>query len=1056
MTTSKLGVFCDRLIEAGWLIAVITAPLFFNSNTNRAMEADKLALVRSLASLMAAAWLIRWLDQRRGARASEASARSPLVWPTLVVAAVYLLTTVTAIFPSQSLLGAYFRPQGTYGLLTYIAVFAMILQGVRTRPQLDRLFVAIILTSLPIALYGLLQKLRLDPLVWSGDPSDRVSATLGNSIFLGAYLIMVFYLTLGKLVGSLHTLGTAQSPTVRTAARLSAVLYGLIALAQAVAILFTGSRGPWVGGLVGLFVFALVLALVLRARRLASGLLLAGLAAAALLMVLNLPNTLLEPVRSAPMIGRLFHIFEGESGSGQVRTQLWQADARLLLENPPVQFPDGTPDRLRMIRPLVGYGSDSMPLVFNQLRLPEPAFNNEDHSHNETWDILLTTGLVGILAYQLLFLNIFICGLRRLGLLPTRRERNALIGLWVGLGVLGVLVALGMGQPKYMGLGLPLGNVAGLVAYLGLQILRGQMAEQASSESLGGRILLGAVLASLLAHYVEIQFGLNLVATHIMFWAIAGILGVLVCRRFDLAEPVPAASLAQPTPGSRLPAWLGSAVSYAFIAVVILATLLFEFVVFDKDTRAPLSLLWRALTFDPVMDKTTCAVLTLLLVTWAAAVLLSISEMARSGVHSASESRQWLKAGGTVAALSMALALVFGIGLCAQVGGLPYIPVPVMDVQQTMNLAEQLIGISNYYLYGVFLLTLLTAAALAFEADLRLPARSCRWGWVALAPVALAMLVWVNASNLNPIRADVYYKVGRFFEDQNEWDVSIPLFARGIQLAPTVDAYPMALGRVLKYRANASKPEPASRFSDQTRLQDVLALDVQQMAGLNRLDFLYAAQTMLLHARDLNPLYTEHTVNLARFYVPESPIDSDAKMKLAELAGRYYAQALRLSPGNVLLWNEWAVLDLDRQDPDAALAKLEESLRRDPRYGPTYVDLGKAYAAQKNLERAAQAYRQALDLQPDLAEAHSRLAFTYYQQGQLVQAAQAYSRYIELAPRASNVWEAHKNLAQIYKQMGDLAHALAEAEAAARQAPEEAQSQLQTLVEQLRAQAVPQ
>jgi tetratricopeptide (TPR) repeat protein len=308
--------------------------------------------------------------------------------------------------------------------------------------------------------------------------------------------------------------------------------------------------------------------------------------------------------------------------------------------------------------------------------------------------------------------------------------------------------------------------------------------------------------------------------------------------------------------------------------------------------------------------------------------------------------------------------------------------------------------------------------------------------------------VWVNASNLNPIRADVYYKVGRFFEDQNEWDVSIPLFARGIQLAPTVDAYPMALGRVLKYRANASRPEPASRFSDQTRLQDVLALDVQQMAGLNRLDFLYAAQTMLLHARDLNPLYTEHTLNLARFYVPETPIDSDAKVKLAELASRYYAQAIRLSPGNVLLWNEWAVLDLDRQDVDAALAKLEESLRRDPRYGPTYVDLGKAYAAQKDLERAAQAYRQALALQPDLAEAHSRLAFTYYQQGQLVQAAQAYSRYIELSPQASNVWEAHKNLALIYKRMGDLGKAISEAQLAAHLAPSEAQPQLDEMVKQ--------
>ena len=1051
MTTSKLGVFCDRLIEAGWLIVVIVTPLYFNSNTDRVMEADKLALVRTLATFMAVAWLIRWLDQRRGARAHESTIRSPWVWPTLSIVIVYLLTTMTAIFPYQSLVGAYFRPQGTYGTLAIIVVFIMILQGVRTRPQLDRLFVAIILTSLPIALYGSLQRLRLDPLMLIGDSSDRVSSTLGNPIFLGAYLIMVFYLTLGKLVNSLHTLRTAQSSSVRTAARLNVALYGLIALAQCIAILFTDSRGPWVGALVGLFVFVIVLALVLRARRLASGLLLTGLVAAVLLAVLNLPNTFLEPVRSAPIIGRLFHIFEGESGSGQVRTQLWQADARLLMENPTIQFPDGTPDPLHMIRPLIGYGPDSMSLVFTQLQMPEPAFSNEDHSHNETWDILLTTGLAGVLAYQLLFLSLFLYGFRRLGLLPTQRERNTLIGLWVGLGMLGVLVALGVGQPKYIGLGLPLGNVAGLLAYLGLRILRGQLPEQGTDESFAGRILLAAVMAGLLAHYVEAQFGLNLVTTQVMFWAIAGILGVLVGRRFDLTEPVPSTAPLRQTPGSRRPAWLGSATSYAFITAVILATLLFEFVVFDNDTRAPLSLLWRAITFDPVLGKTTCAVLALLLVTWAAAVLLSISEMAQSGEYAAPKSRQWLKMGGTVAALSMTLALVFGIGLCIQVGGLPYIPVPVMDAQQTVTLAEQMIGITNYYLYGVFLSVLLTAIALAFGTDHRLPAWSRRWEWVALVPVALATLIWVNTIDLNPIRADVYYKVGRVFEDKNEWDASILLFAHGIRLAPRVDAYSMALGRVLKYRANASKPEPASRFNDQTDLADVLALDEQQMAGLKRLDFLYAAQTMLLHAQDLNPLHLEHTFNLARFYVPELPIDSDAKTKLAEIASRYYAEAIRLSPGNVLLWNEWAGLDLDRQDLDAALAKLEESLRLDPKFNETYMALGNTYSAMKNLDQAATAYRQAIDLKPDAAEAYSKLAFVYYQQDLLPEAIASFHAYIALAPDAPNVWEAHKNLALIYKQTGDLTLAIGELKNAAGLTKGDTQTSLNNLIAQWQA-----
>jgi len=42
MTSSKLSAFCDRIIEVGWLAAVIAAPLFFNVYSSRVFEPDKL------------------------------------------------------------------------------------------------------------------------------------------------------------------------------------------------------------------------------------------------------------------------------------------------------------------------------------------------------------------------------------------------------------------------------------------------------------------------------------------------------------------------------------------------------------------------------------------------------------------------------------------------------------------------------------------------------------------------------------------------------------------------------------------------------------------------------------------------------------------------------------------------------------------------------------------------------------------------------------------------------------------------------------------------------
>ena len=43
---------------------------------------------------------------------------------------------------------------------------------------------AVILTSLPIAIYGILQRSGLDPLPWGGDVQRRVAANMGNAIFV--------------------------------------------------------------------------------------------------------------------------------------------------------------------------------------------------------------------------------------------------------------------------------------------------------------------------------------------------------------------------------------------------------------------------------------------------------------------------------------------------------------------------------------------------------------------------------------------------------------------------------------------------------------------------------------------------------------------------------------------------------------------------------------------------------------------------------------------------------------------------------------------------------
>ena len=76
----------------------------------------------------------------------------------MILVVSYLLSTALSVVPRISFFGSYVRMQGTWSYLSYVAIFAMVLTHVRSRAQVNRIFYTVIMTSLPIAIYGILQK----------------------------------------------------------------------------------------------------------------------------------------------------------------------------------------------------------------------------------------------------------------------------------------------------------------------------------------------------------------------------------------------------------------------------------------------------------------------------------------------------------------------------------------------------------------------------------------------------------------------------------------------------------------------------------------------------------------------------------------------------------------------------------------------------------------------------------------------------------------------------------------------------------------------------------
>ena len=59
---SKLSRYCEGLMEAAWLAAIILVPVFFNVYSSRIFEPDKITILRSLALIISASWIVKLVD----------------------------------------------------------------------------------------------------------------------------------------------------------------------------------------------------------------------------------------------------------------------------------------------------------------------------------------------------------------------------------------------------------------------------------------------------------------------------------------------------------------------------------------------------------------------------------------------------------------------------------------------------------------------------------------------------------------------------------------------------------------------------------------------------------------------------------------------------------------------------------------------------------------------------------------------------------------------------------------------------------------------------------
>lgn len=311
---------------------------------------------------------------------------SRILGVTMLYFAVLTLASIFGFNPARSFWGTLSRAEGLFTLLHFLAFFLLLISVLRTPAQWKWVLRTIVLISVLIGIVAILQTQGILTLQGGGcelEGCTRVNGTFGNTGFYGGYLVMIIFLAIFL--------------AVHEKKRLWKWCFGLLALADTVLLLMTGTRAGWVAVGVGIVILGVgwfcFLSKTADKKRL---ILLAGLGliSLSLLVAYLVPHfgfakegTILATIhnRLDELTLSIIKSDDNRFFVGRVGLQAWKE------------------------HPWLGSGLESFAYHWERLFDPalyrgerliiEPFYNR---AHNVWIDLLVNAGIVGLAAYFLL------------------------------------------------------------------------------------------------------------------------------------------------------------------------------------------------------------------------------------------------------------------------------------------------------------------------------------------------------------------------------------------------------------------------------------------------------------------------------------------------------------------------------------------------------------------------------------------------------------------------------------------------------------------------------
>lgn len=419
--------YAERVIEYGFYGLVFLVPLVWTTSTFELFEFPKMILVYLLTILIVGAFLVKSVLVGK-----LELPRTPLDKPIAAFVLVNILATVFSIDRYTSIFGYYTRFNGgLLSLLAYVALYYVFVgemaeegkEGIEGKR--GRFIKLLLLSSLLVSVYGILQHFGIDKDYWVQDVQRRVFSTLGQPNWLAAYLVMILPVSLALLVenSKLFQIVPNCSKSMSNIKCQISRCYILLPIVLYTTFWFTYSRS----GLLGFGVAMVIFLIFLGKENLKKNwrpLLLVGLSWAMISALTFSSKIAFAATPSAQPQ-------QPPSGSTvDIRLAVWKGTLNLIKDNP-----------------LLGTGPETFaysflpyrPVELNQTAEWEFLYNK---AHNEYLNIAACTGLLGLGAYLWIVGKFVLLSVRsRWSQMSSRSTRNNFLQVGLFAGWVGVLVS---------------------------------------------------------------------------------------------------------------------------------------------------------------------------------------------------------------------------------------------------------------------------------------------------------------------------------------------------------------------------------------------------------------------------------------------------------------------------------------------------------------------------------------------------------------------------------------------------------------------------------------